>query len=593
MFKKLVSTMLAMAIFLSSACFCSNLFTHTVAKAEYIPHTLAFSLDAPVETGENDTFLVDVNVHIPDNTRVDGLELSLDFYSFYLDCRKESVVINSELSGAAITFDYGGGINIINFLYDGNLETKLTPGNHQLFSVEFTIQEEAIEHEVEFNLNVQDAYYMEPNGDGSWTEKDFDVNLSEAIASVWIGERFKLSNDIITIDLGESVPITWNKAVSPQEIINTNEEVCSFEYGTTLGGKITGLTVGTSTLSITTIGTNETVFLLVNVIEPDTSLKEMTILNAEISPEFDPERLSYTANVPYSIDKLIIFAEANVTERRAVIIENNNLVSGETTCVTITVKTTNPSGIDTTTVYSINVYRGLPSQDSSLKSLSASNATLSPEFNPSTFYYTATVPYEAEKLNLTAVQGYDKATVKIENPSLKVGDVTPVTVTVTAEDGQSSSVYCIDVTRERRVYPEKISSSQYTVGSTYISKIAAGTTVSQLLNGMNDWQYIQIRRANGVVATATETVKTGFTVCLMHGSTLKQSLTVVVTGDANGDGKITASDYVNVKFDVLGKTKLNGAYSVAADINGDGKITATDYVNIKFHVLNKSSIKPR
>lgn len=62
-------------------------------------------------------------------------------------------------------------------------------------------------------------------------------------------------------------------------------------------------------------------------------------------------------------------------------------------------------------------------------------------------------------------------------------------------------------------------------------------------------------------------------------------------GDVNGDGKITATDYVNVKFHVLGKLRLSGTASKAADVNGDGKITATDYVNIKFHVLGKIVIK--
>ncbi len=140
--------------------------------------------------------------------------------------------------------------------------------------------------------------------------------------------------------------------------------------------------------------------------------------------------------------------------------------------------------------------------------------------------------------------------------------------------------------------PNKITSSKYTVSSNTVSKIAAGTTVSTLLNGINEKQYCKVYSGNNAVS-GDKTVGSGMTVKLMDGNTVKATYTIIVTGDVNGDGKITAVDYVNVKFAVLGKQSLSGAYKTAADVNGDSKVTAVDYVNIKFKVLGKTQITPR
>ncbi len=57
-------------------------------------------------------------------------------------------------------------------------------------------------------------------------------------------------------------------------------------------------------------------------------------------------------------------------------------------------------------------------------------------------------------------------------------------------------------------------------------------------------------------------------------------------GDANGDGKISAMDYVAVKNHIMGtKTITDDAKLKAADANGDGKISALDYVRIKNMIL--------
>lgn len=96
-------------------------------------------------------------------------------------------------------------------------------------------------------------------------------------------------------------------------------------------------------------------------------------------------------------------------------------------------------------VYSVSVAAPL-SKDNNLKSLTVSNATISPSFSAGTTSYTAEVPFEVNKLQLSALASDGKAKVSVNNPELKAGGTTNVTVTVTAENG-SKKTYTIAVTR--------------------------------------------------------------------------------------------------------------------------------------------------
>lgn len=85
--------------------------------------------------------------------------------------------------------------------------------------------------------------------------------------------------------------------------------------------------------------------------------------------------------------------------------------------------------------------------DNNLASLTVSNATISPAFSAGTTSYTASVPFEVSKLNVTAKAADSKAKVSVNSPTLTPSGTTKVTVTVTAENG-SKKTYTIAVTRE-------------------------------------------------------------------------------------------------------------------------------------------------
>ncbi len=100
-----------------------------------------------------------------------------------------------------------------------------------------------------------------------------------------------------------------------------------------------------------------------------------------------------------------------------------------------------------TITYSATVAAPL-SDNNNLGSLKVNNATITPAFSANTTSYTASVPYDVPKLNISAKAADEKATVKINSPALIPGGSTDVTVTVTAENG-SKKTYTIKVTREK------------------------------------------------------------------------------------------------------------------------------------------------
>ncbi len=236
---------------------------------------------------------------------------------------------------------------------------------------------------------------------------------------------------------------------------------------------------------------------------------------------------------------------------------------------------------------SVRVYR----PDPRLKKLQVVNGTLSPAFDPDTYQYSVTIPWNSEGLDIYAVSSMDgMSNILTENPVVPMGGTKVALITVVAENGDQR-IYTVAVTRQQKPVeaPSTITSGTFTISQNTVSRVPVGTTVSGLLAGIRERDWVTVYKANGTRAAAGDKVATGFRVKLSGGA----EWTVIVTGDVNGDGKITATDYVNVKFSVLGKQKLTGVYSRAADVNGDGKITASDYVGIKFHVLGKSQITPR
>ena len=147
------------------------------------------------------------------------------------------------------------------------------------------------------------------------------------------------------------------------------------------------------------------------------------------------------------------------------------------------------------------------------------------------------------------------------------------------------------VTVKSRV-PSSITSGTYSVGGGFLSKVGAGTTAAQLLGGINEKDYCKVYKGNTEV-TGNALVGTGMVVKLLDGSAVKQTVTIVVTGDTNGDGSITITDMLAVKAHLLKKSTLSGAAAKAADTSGDKAVSITDFIQIKAHILGKDKIQPR
>lgn len=95
-----------------------------------------------------------------------------------------------------------------------------------------------------------------------------------------------------------------------------------------------------------------------------------------------------------------------------------------------------------------------------------------------------------------------------------------------------------------------------------------------------------VKKADGTDISGTEdSIGTGMTITI-DGKTY----VAVKLGDANGDGKVKASDYVIIKNYIMYGLNLESAQQKAADVNKDGMIKASDYVLIKNYIMYGQSI---
>ncbi len=135
--------------------------------------------------------------------------------------------------------------------------------------------------------------------------------------------------------------------------------------------------------------------------------------------------------------------------------------------------------------------------------------------------------------------------------------------------------------------PTVISKSGYVIYNSYIKNVSNGTTTSNISSKLKAKGNVNVSIANKAIST-NQTLVTGDIIHINNGlKTL--SYKVVVKGDVNGDGKISAADYMKIKNHIMG-TRLGDIYAQASDVNNDGRTSAADYMKIKNYIMGSGTI---
>lgn len=144
----------------------------------------------------------------------------------------------------------------------------------------------------------------------------------------------------------------------------------------------------------------------------------------------------------------------------------------------------------------------------------------------------------------------------------------------------------------KKTHAEVLAKLNVINSSNYLTGFPVGGNVEREIakvKALDSNIQVVVKKADGTQVT-NGTLATGMQLTITtNGSTV--NYTIVIRGDVNGDGKLSAVDYVKVRNYLDGASSLSGAYLKGADTSGDGKASALDYVKLRNHLDNKSSIE--
>lgn len=130
-----------------------------------------------------------------------------------------------------------------------------------------------------------------------------------------------------------------------------------------------------------------------------------------------------------------------------------------------------------------------------------------------------------------------------------------------------------DVTKEISI--KSISSNVYKFEGNNIIGVKANTSVETFKNNIIG-SGIQVLNQSGTELSSGQIVGTGMT---MKAGT--ETYTIIISGDLNGDGQITATDLAKIKQHLIELRLLEGAYLESANVDGDEEVTITDLSRIR------------
>lgn len=267
-------------------------------------------------------------------------------------------------------------------------------------------------------------------------------------------------------------------------------------------------------------------------------LKNLTVSEGNLSPDFDPDTLSYTVTVPTAITNITINGVLESVDAKVVGLGTFDLALGRNEFPVVI--TSKDQKIRT---YSVIVYR-VQSSDPRLKLISFKEGSLSPLFDKEIDTYTMKVDSSVTSLTETVEPLVQGTTYEISgHENIQLGENT-ILIEATAGDGVTKKTYTIHVTKEKSTnnYLESLESNIGELTPTF-TKTNAGPYV------INVDESIHSIELKGRAEAATSTV-TGFGVhqltkgkntiliTVTSESSEVRTYTVVVNRALNNDNKL-------------------------------------------------------
>lgn len=215
------------------------------------------------------------------------------------------------------------------------------------------------------------------------------------------------------------------------------------------------------------------------------------------------------------------------------------------------------------------------------------NDVLVDGFEHDNFEYSYHVSALTNSINISATTINSKAKISNVGQIQLPNETNVIEIIVTAENGKVQK-YTITVTKSK----------------------ATGVSVDEVINSLtlpkSDNSFIlsvgfkletinaEIQNINGGVLAyrgndTSGLLKTGDILNITNGEDNKE-ITVIIKGDATGDGKIDIKDLLRVQKGILKMTDLSGPYLKASDVNQDNDLTILDLLRVQKHILGYLTI---
>ncbi len=214
----------------------------------------------------------------------------------------------------------------------------------------------------------------------------------------------------------------------------------------------------------------------------------------------------------------------------------------------------------------------------------ATLSSVSVSTKPAKVTYTVGDTLDTTGLALKATYS-DGSTKTVKNgftvsPSGVLNTLGTVQITVTYEGKKATFNVTVN---EKAVQEEALvikGTSKLEKVDTFVKNKKAAATASEIIAQFENTN-VAVYDASGNKVASDVVCGTGYTVKLLSGNIVVDSLTIVVMGDVDGSSKVDTTDYLRIKAKFNGTYELENEQFIAGDVCEDGTIDTTDYLRIK------------